>query len=469
MESTIFLIFLMSLYLLKNIIHKRNNNMSKKLCTRTSFFDSISKEKKTELKTVEDGVKTHKYVIIDSKGKSHSDGILSASSVFDFVKSYLSEMKKSKKDNVFSELLKKPKAGFKVWNDPNNPIFISKIRTVFKYYIEEFKALPCSKFHPLAYGTRRSVFININKKFHKSEADYLSIVPSNVLGEIESYLLGEKEGICFNEDDREGYNLFLKLLYGVGGKEEVCNGLEKNKELGLLFDSYVESVPDFYTYTPKEIERIKHSSRNAGTQLHLCIEHALNDNHEEFAVEIKKTYEEGDRAQINEFRDFFLEKEDIAEFKTEFSIGCLHHRIAGTIDLVYVNKEKKCFITDFKRTSSWYDQGVFSCNSKQVKIPISKIKVSDILIKYVFQLSIYRELINIHRKDADDEYELMSIIYFYVFHPSYNEFKIIEIDLEEKFEKNTVEKMFPGLEIDGELTPINITKSFFSLIRKNLV
>jgi hypothetical protein len=206
------------------------------------------------------------------------------------------------------------------------------------------------------------------------------------------------------------------------------------KERHTLLDGSLDSFSvDYYTdheWTQLELERVMPAELDgpqvqqkwrewcsAGTQLHSYMEHTLNE------MDVTCTLSELDLEQVTRFlREF--KGPDKEWIRTELRVGSLKHRVCGTMDaLARVNG--KYVIYDWKR-------------SRNVMNPETGQKGRD-YPKYQFQLTAYKKLLEINGVETDDTG------YLVVFHPIYETYQLIPVDLlevrsqvDEAFEANCV-------------------------------
>lgn len=158
-------------------------------------------------------------------------------------------------------------------------------------------------------------------------------------------------------------------------------------------------------YFNRPIQEIKDEWKSAnllGTELHAKIENFMNDENVKYPYthEELKQRDEKDIKDINDEKDIkndwklFLQFADTFKdkipFRTEWRIYCQELRIAGSVDMVYINEDGSISIFDWKRTTD-LDKRVGFKNKMSLKFPDT---VPDTKFhKYSLQLNLYKAII----------------------------------------------------------------------------
>lgn len=161
---------------------------------------------------------------------------------------------------------------------------------------------------------------------------------------------------------------------------------------------------------------------NAGTRMHAYIEHLLNGVQRP-DVELEDPESEG-----NQIRRF-LASLNRKVIRTELRVASLKHRICGTLDALVMDAEGKLYIYDWKRS-----RNVFNPSTQ---------RRGRSYVSYQQQLTCYRKLLKLNGVETEP------IGVLGVIHPLYEDFQLIELDLEERADE--VEKRFEErlMELEG--------------------
>ena len=188
-------------------------------------------------------------------------------------------------------------------------------------------------------------------------------------------------------------------------------------------DSFIQNLIDTNTFykrypnnTPENLKKewndIGSNASKLGTLLHESIEYFYNEEHKESDITISKEW--------GLFTEFYQDHSHLIPYRTEWYVFTERFKIAGSIDMVFKDKEDKYYIYDWKRSK----QIKFNNKYQNAKNPISHIEDCN-YYHYSLQLNLYKYIlkhcyhINIYG------------MYLVILHPNNETYKLIKIsDLE---------------------------------------
>lgn len=173
-------------------------------------------------------------------------------------------------------------------------------------------------------------------------------------------------------------------------------------------------------YFGMEVQEIKESwdengkqAAALGTALHKSIEEFYNNNPNPM-----------DTTEYKYFEKFQIDHKNLKPFRTEWEIYDEELKLAGSIDMVFVDELGKYHLYDWKRSkqikeNNQYEEGYF---------PLSHLPNANYW-QYSLQLNIYKQILE---KNYDIKINDLYIVQFHPEQDQYNKIKCVELDSEVK-------------------------------------
>jgi ATP-dependent exoDNAse (exonuclease V) beta subunit len=197
-----------------------------------------------------------------------------------------------------------------------------------------------------------------------------------------------------------------------GTKFESVTTILKHAFPPFIADEVIQNVQkspnsEYFMKSAAEIKAIWKQRADDGTKLHDDIEKFYNN------IEIANESKE-----FEQFIQFFRETTpELKPFRTEWRIFCKDHLLAGTIDMLFVDKKGNFHIFDWKRCKK-IDKNSF--NNRKALWPIQHLPDSNYW-KYSLQLNVYKYML---KKSYGIEIKSMALVQM---HPDLDKYIIWEV------------------------------------------
>ena len=393
---------------------------------------------------------THTYRLVDKNGMYSSDYITSASCLLEMWKVYktmpsegngppplLAAIQKSKNSSFFS----------------SGAMFNKSVDLVQNHIVDYLNMITLNP--KMALGTRqhltfverKDVFTRLNNTQGK---DFSQFFPGEIWKLFESWAAdGKLHESPPGVSERHSIH-FESLVRFMGGKE----GLHKIKceQTKRFLANYHNDA--YEPISGKDIALKYGVAAEAGTALHSYLEHRLRDPQKytpEVCRQLFPCREEEDYIQCEEFIASGIKFDHL-----EKRLSSYRHKVCGSCDAMRLNEAGEWEMWDYKRTGKMKDAMWWKSQPGQFKIAsLQDAAISDDIVKFAVQLSVYRKLAYLMGMGKVSKYG-----HLVVFHPTLKSYTIIRINLDEKTNRGRGSNL-GGL---GGYSPIEIVEIIFETL-----
>lgn len=170
----------------------------------------------------------------------------------------------------------------------------------------------------------------------------------------------------------------------------------------------------YFGMSPQEILESweNNPAADLGTQLHKKIEDFYNG-------ELK----EDSTPEFKHFLKFYKDHEQLKPYRTEWMVFDEELRLAGSIDMLYIDENEELMIYDWKRSKEIKEQA-----NDEGKYPLSHLPNANYW-HYSLQLNVYKAILE---KKYDKKVSIMRLV---ILHPNNDSYEVIKVpDLSEEVE-----------------------------------
>ena len=229
---------------------------------------------------------------------------------------------------------------------------------------------------------------------NKYDINYLSKINKHVLDESISFEEETHVYTVHNNKDYVSVTTFIHSLFPCFNEDKIINNILKSKK-------YNNPDYKYYNKTKEEILNMWNENRiyaaNLGTQMHYFIEcyydclYNPNLNFEKlFTNKQNQDFTLKNNIEYQYFMNFVNDNLNLIPYRTEWCIYDTQLKLAGSIDMVFTDKNNKFYIYDWKRSKEIKKTNNYNETSL---LPILDYIPNSNYWHYTLQLNIYKAML----------------------------------------------------------------------------
>lgn len=198
----------------------------------------------------------------------------------------------------------------------------------------------------------------------------------------DKYITFYEKGHVYYVKRQNGYTSVTTLVHSAFEKfnaDKIIDNMmnSPNWENSKYFGMTKQEIKDSWKNNGKE-------AANMGTAMHAMFEYYYNGIHQD------KIEAYQDTVEYSYFRNFVNDHPDLVPYRTEWNVYHEDHRIAGSIDMTFINPNGTISIYDWKRCKNIDKYGNFGKYS--IKEGLGHIRDSNYW-HYTLQLNVYKYIL----------------------------------------------------------------------------